>query len=181
MQRVVIVGTPGNGKSTLARRIAETRSLTHIELDALYHLPDWQEADEEDFRTNIQQRIDYANRDSHGWVIDGNYASRTKGFHLAQADTVIWLDLPRTLVTWRVLRRSIRRGAKREELWNGNRESLRSIVRRDPNDNIVLWAWQQHPKYQQQYIEAQQTPEWEHLNVIRLRSPEEVDRFSETL
>jgi adenylate kinase family enzyme len=40
----------------------------------------------------------------------------------ARADTVIWLDLPRRTVMWRVLRRSAVRAITRRELWNGNRD-----------------------------------------------------------
>ena len=58
----------------------------------------------------------------------------------------------------------------REELWNGNHESLRNLVSRDPDRNIVLWAWTQHSKYVERYSSAMTDPEFAHLDFVRLRS-----------
>lgn len=69
---------------------------------------------------------------------------------------MVWLDYPRRLVMARVLRRTLVRVALRRELWNGNRERWRSLLRRDPADNILLWTWTQHGRYVQKFL-----PQWE--------------------
>ena len=47
----------------------------------------------------------------------------------------------------RVTKRTLLRIVKRERLWNGNRESWRNALSRDPLRNIILWSWNSHAKY----------------------------------
>ena len=65
----------------------------------------------------------------------------------ARADLVVVLDLPRRTVMRQVVLRTVRRGVVRRELWNGNRESWRNALSRDPLRNIILWSWNTHSKY----------------------------------
>ena len=46
----------------------------------------------------------------------------------------------------RVVRRTLWRGLLRTELWHGNREDLRNLLRRDPDQNVVLWSWTSHAR-----------------------------------
>src|SRR5690606_8241840 len=85
-----------------------------------------------------------------GWVVDGNWNNRLAGA-LDGADTVVWLDFPRRVVMARVLRRTVGRALTRRELWHGNRERLTNLLRRDPEENIVLWAWTEHGAYRERY------------------------------
>jgi len=73
-----------------------------VELDAIYHQPDWQPLAAEEFRALVTAAIA-----ADGWVVDGNY-SAVRELVWARADTVVWLDPPRL----RVMRRIIWRTAK---------------------------------------------------------------------
>lgn len=140
MQRVAVIGSSGSGKTTLAAALARRLGVPHIELDALYHQPGWVPAAPEGFRAAID-----AATAGDGWVVDGNYGAAAESVR-PRADVIVALDLPRLVVLRAVLARTLRRGVRREELWNGNREPLASLLRWDPERSIVRWAWTQHPR-----------------------------------
>jgi adenylate kinase family enzyme len=171
MRRVSVVGNSGSGKTTVGRRLAAALGVPFAELDAVFHQPGWTELPVDEFRARVAGLAA-----GDGWVIDGNY-SRVRDLVWDRADTVVWLDLPRRRVMWQVVGRTLRRGVTRQELWNGNRESLRNFVRRDPEQSIVRWAYTQHGKYQDRYAAANADPAWAHLRFVRLRSPADVRRF----
>ena len=175
VRRIVIVGGPGNGKSTLAGRIADQLGLAHIELDSLFHRPGWESVSPDEFRLQLRDAIDAA---VHGWVICGNYDSVSQDIHLRLADTLIWLDLPRVTVTWRTARRTIRRAVRRERLFGQEiREPLGNFLRWDPNKNIIRWAWVYHPSYAVKGSRFFSEPEWAHLDAHHLRTPGAVADF----
>ena len=98
-----------------------------VELDAWVHGPDWSEVDDDALRARVTPVLA---RD--GWVIDGSYRRKLGELVLRAADEVVWLDLPMRVWVPRLLRRTVRRLVRREQLWNGNRESLRgAFVARD--------------------------------------------------
>jgi adenylate kinase family enzyme len=99
MQRVMVVGCAGAGKSTVARALADRLQLPVIHLDQHYWQPGWIEPDENAWR---QQQRTLAAADH--WIIDGNYSSTVEE-RLNRADAILILDLPRMLCLFRVLRR----------------------------------------------------------------------------
>lgn len=171
VHRVAVVGSSGSGKTTVASRLAARLGADHIELDAIFHQPNWHELPRDVFRERVQS---LAANDR--WVIDGNYAA-VQELVWARADTVVWLDLPRLVVTARVIRRTIGRVALRRPLWNDNRERLREVLSLDPQRSIVAWTWKMHPTYAHRYGPAATDPQWAHLRVVRLKSHREVNAF----
>ena len=105
-----------------------------------------------------------------GWVIDGNYGSKLGSLVLAQADTVVWLDLPVHIWLPRLIRRTTLRLAHREELWNGNRESLRDTIW--GRDALIPFALRMHRERRRTYPELLAP-----FPTVRLRTPADVDRF----
>ena len=175
MRRISVVGLPGSGKSTLSRDLAARWGLTWIELDSLYHQAHWTPRDRTEFRADLGQRL--AAAAPQGWVVDGNYSAVVPELVWPQADTVVWLDLPRRTVFPALLGRTLYRGALRVELWNGNTERLSQIFRLRPEDNLLLWAATNHPKYRRRYAESMMDPAWAHLRFLRLCSRTEVARL----
>jgi adenylate kinase family enzyme len=174
VQRISVVGNSGSGKTTLARGLAAALGIPHLELDAIFHQPGWQPLELELFR----QRVD-AFTAGPAWVVDGNY-SVVRDIVWSRADTVVWLDLPRSRVMRRVVRRTLRRTATRAELWNGNREPWSNLFRFKPDESIIAWAWTQHHMYRKRYLGAQADPANGHLHFVRLRTPTEVAAFLRT-
>jgi adenylate kinase family enzyme len=166
--RVSVVGTSGAGKSTLVRYLAEHLGVDQLELDSIYHQPGWQPLPEEQFAARVTE---FAARPD--WVIDGNYRA-ARLIVWARAEVVVWLDLPRLLVFRRLVWRTLRRGALRTELWNGNRESLLNLFR-GGDSNLLLWAWRHHGKYRQRYTAAMADPANEAIRFIRIRRRADAD------
>jgi adenylate kinase family enzyme len=175
VRRVSIVGNSGSGKTTLARALAERLDVDCVELDAMYHQPGWTPLPSEQFRARI---TDIAAAEH--WVIDGNY-SAVQDLVWARADTVVWLDLPKPVVMWQVVRRTLWRGLLRRPLWNGNRESLRNVVSRDPDRNLILWAWRHHDRYRERYRAAADDLRYADLRFIRVASRREARRLAADL
>ena len=160
-RRIAIVGASGTGKTTLARTLADRLSLPHVELDALHHGPNWTEASPDELRTRVSTELA-----ADGWVIDGNYASKIGDLVTSQADTVVWLDHPLPVVLWRLLRRTLGRISRREELWHGNRETWRNAF--VGRESLFAWTIRSHRRFRR---------ELPGRDLVRLRSPGEVERW----
>lgn len=174
--RIVIHGCSGSGKSTLARRLSAVTGLPLIELDSLFHQANWVPTPDAEFRVQVVQSLDQAEREHGGWIADGNYDSKLQGLVRARADVVIWFDLPKHTVMWRILRRTLHRAALREELWNGNRERWTNFLRWDPEQSIIRWAWTRHHVYRDRLrLEAAaHAPEQQWIRVASQRDVERV-------
>lgn len=171
VQRVSIVGNSGSGKTTLARQLAARLGAAHLELDSVFHQPGWQPLPTEEFRERVGAFVA-----GDAWVVDGNY-SAVRDLVWGRADTVVWLDPPRSRVMRRVITRTVRRAVRREELWNGNREPLSNFTRLAPEENIIVWAWTRHHEYRRRYAAAVRDPAYAHLRFVVVRTGEDLRRL----
>jgi adenylate kinase family enzyme len=170
--RIVVVGTTGSGKTTTARMLADRLGVPYVELDALFWRPEWAETPDEEFFRRVNEATQ-----GDGWVVDGNY-SRTRPVVWARADTIIWLDYCFVRVFWQLLRRSLRRSIRREELWEGCRESLgRQFLSRD---SILLWCIKTYRRRRRTYSELLRRADWAHLAYHRFRSPRALCHWLDT-
>lgn len=171
----MVVGPSGSGKTTAAAAIGERLGLPVIELDAINHLPNWQEMPRGEFRSTVMRRLGEA---TGGWVCDGNYTARVMDVVVQRADTIVWLRLPFRVVFTRLVRRTFRRAINREVLWNGNREPILWTLF---NPNSVVWymvrTWRSGTRHIEQVIaESNARP-----RIIVLRSPRDVARLLNSL
>jgi len=172
MRRISVIGCSGSGKSTLSAQLSELLGAPHIELDSLFHQPGWTETPRDEFRAALSARMA---RDA--WIVDGNYESRARDLVWGAADTVVWLDLPLTVVMRQVIRRTFGRLRRREVLWNGNRERWWNLIHPWPANNIILWSFTNYPRVRKRSTKAMSDPKCERLVFVRLRSRHEVDAF----
>ena len=128
----------------MARALATSLDTPYVELDAIHHQAGWTELDAAELRRRVEPIV-AADR----WVIDGSYRSKLGDLVLERADTVVWLDLPRRVWLPRLIRRTARRVVLREELWNGNRESLRGVV--GGRDSLIAFALRSERRRRQSY------------------------------
>lgn len=163
MKRVLVIGSGGAGKSTFSRRLGGRLGLEVIHLDVAYWLPGWVEPPEDVWERTVEEMC---GRDS--WVIDGNY-SGTLDKRLAACDTAIFLDLPRAVCVWRVLKRRVMyRRTRRPDVAEGCPETV--------NAEFLLWVWN-YPVRSRPKVLALLEKFGEGKRVVRLRSSAEVESF----
>ena len=169
MRRFSIVATAScSGKTTLGRELARRLEVPFVELDALHHGPNWTEATADELRARVEPVVV-----EDGWVIDGGYWGKIGDLVLRNADVVVWLDLPVRFWLPRLIRRTVRRVARREELWNGNRESVRNVF--FSRKSLIGYALRNYPRHRRVYPERLAP-----YDLVRLRTPKEVERWLAT-
>lgn len=163
MLRVLVIGCGGAGKSTLAERIGRYAGLPVIHLDTHYWNAGWRETPQEAWQAIVE---DLVIRDA--WVMDGNYGG-TMECRLAAADTVIFLDLPRWLCFWHVLKRRIRyHGRTRPDMGVGCAERVEW--------EFVKWIWNYRKNRRPAILERLRELEGD-KQVIILESRAAVEQF----
>jgi hypothetical protein len=166
MRRVAILSGPsGSGKSTFGCALAVRLGVPFVETDSLVHGPGWLERSGDEVRTALEPTLAL-----DGWVIDNPYRRLIGNVVVDQADTLIWLDMPMRVWLPRLLYRTLRRLARDEELWNGNRESWR--VAFTGREGLVPYAFRAH------FDTRRRIPmRYAGYPVVRLRSTGEVRAF----
>ena len=174
LERVVVVGSSGSGKTTFARELASRLGVTHVEFDAYRHGPNWTETPNDIFRSQLDEALS-ARRG--GWVADGNY-SVARDIVWPRATAIVWLDYKFPVVFWRLWWRTWGRAVRRTELWNGNRESLWGHF--FTKDSLFLWIFRTHWSRGKRYRVSFEQPEYSHLHVLRFRSPRQTRKWMES-
>jgi adenylate kinase family enzyme len=166
VKKVAVVSTcSGHGKTTLGKQLASILAVPFVELDALVHGPNWTETPDDELIRMLQPILA-----DDGWVIDGNYSAKFGNLVLERADTVVWLDLPTHIWLPRLIRRTTLRLVRHEELWNGNRESLKDAI--GGKDALIPFAFRMHRQRRRTY-----PARLARFPTVRLRTPAEVAAF----
>ena len=168
-RRIVVIGTTGSGKTTLARELACRLGVPHVELDALHWEPNWTPAESGVFSQRVTEALQ-----GDGWVVDGGY-SKVRNLIWPKATDVVWLDYALALKMSRLFWRTLRRSMTGEELWNGNRERFRNAFL--SRDSLFVWLLKTHWSRRRLFPQAFAQPEHAHLRVVRLRYPRETKRW----
>jgi adenylate kinase family enzyme len=162
---VIVASASGNGKTTLGRELAARLRVRFVEMDAWVHGPGWQELPDAELRERVMPVLAL-----DGWVIDGSYERKLGTAVRDAADVIVWLDLPLAVWFTRLLRRTWRRVAHDEPLWNDNRESWRTAVW--GWDSLFSYALRSHLRRRREWP-AQLAA----YPVVRLRSQAQVDAW----
>ena len=168
MKKILIIGSSGAGKSTFARRLSTKTNIDVVHLDKLYWKPNWVgTTDANEWKEKIDNVLV-----GDSWIIDGNY-SGTLERRLQSCDTVFFLDMPRLICMWRILKRFVlNRGKSRPDITEGCNEQL--------TWEFIKWTWnyptRSKPKVEK-LLEQYQTSK----TIVKLRSNEAVEGFLKTL
>jgi adenylate kinase family enzyme len=171
--RISIIGTAGCGKTTLARQLATMLHIPHVELDAFHWGPDWTPVANRIFIERAEAALAQDN-----WVMDGNYL-RVRFAIWERATHIVWLDYARWRIMQQVVRRSLWRIATRQNLWAGNRESLRKTFW--SQESIIRFAWQSYERQKQDYEEIFQLSLFRDTTLVRLQTPQATQRWVQNL
>ncbi len=162
MKRVVVIGSGGAGKSTFSRRLGEATGLPVIHLDSVFWKPNWQPTPAEEWEKTVAELV---RREQ--WIIDGNFGG-TRELRIRASDTVIFLDLPRLICLYRVIKRAITfRGKNRPDMADGCNEKF--------DREFAGWVWN-FPKRSRGRI-LEQMKEFPEKRFVILRSSRQAERF----
>ena len=167
--RVVVIGTSCVGKTTFAQALARVLNFPHVELDSLHWQPNWIPRPPEEFRALTAQALA-----KDCWITDGNYGA-VRDLVWSRATTVIWLNYSFPVVLWRAITRTIRRVLTQEELFSGNRESLRMAFL--SRESILWWVITTFHRRRRQYRRLFDTATTPRLAYVEFRSPAEARNF----
>ena len=126
--KIMIIGSGGCGKTTLAKALGSVTNLSVIHLDKHFWNSGWVATPREEWRK--KQQALFA---SDSWIADGNYTG-TLALRLERADTILFLNLPRGLRIYRVIKRWLQNiGKNRDDMPEGCPEKI--------DFTFLLWIW----------------------------------------
>ena len=164
MERVVILGPGGAGKTTVANELAERTGLPLVYLDRIFWRKSWAPAPRDEAERELAEAVEHER-----WILDGNFLASPCG-RFERADTVVFLDLSRRLCLWRVLSRCVRdRSRSRADLPASEGFDL----------ELLRWIWRYSRVDRPRVLELLEgLPE--QVRVHRLRTRAEVRVFLES-
>ena len=157
MERVMIIGSGGSGKTTLARQLGEKTGLPVVHLDNIWWSPgNWKHLEREAFDALLARELEKPR-----WILDGNY-DRTLEPRLEKCDTVIYLDFPRLVAFTGWLGRVIKNwGHAREDMAPGCAEWF------DPE--MAKWVWDFNKRNRARYHELLSRLEGKTVHIFTTR------------
>lgn len=163
MQRIVVLGTSGAGKSTVSAILAERLSLPHVDLDELANRPGRQKVPDDEFRARVHSVVG-----QQRWVVDGDYERKLGDLVLTSADTAIWLELPLRVTVARMWKRTAHLIRNKVEVRHGDVLTWRL--------DLLRWlAWEIRSHVRRRFTMRLRLARHEGLTVMHIRSQRQVD------
>lgn len=163
MDKIMIIGCGGSGKSTLGRALALKLSLPLVHLDQLNWRDNWSSVGKEEF-----DRLQQAELQNNKWIIDGNY-NRTIPLRLQYCDTVIYLDYSRLTCLLGVIKRVLtNRGKSRPDMAENCPERF--------NLEFLKFVWNFNKKNRQKYYDMLKTCD-DDIKVIIMKNRKDTRKF----
>ena len=148
MKRILIIGNCGSGKSTFSKKLNRHLKLELKHLDNLFWKPNWKETPKQEWKEIVRYIIK-----KDRWIIDGNYNS-TLDIRIKRADTIIFLDIPRSICLWNASKRVIKGKyfkVVRDDIANGCNERF--------DLSFYKWIWNYNKNVRQRYLNLLQSLE----------------------
>ena len=153
-KRILLIGCPGSGKSTLAKKLGQKTGLPVIHLDTIYWLPHWERRPTEEFESILKEELE-----KETWIIDGNY-NRTLDLRISYCDLIIYLDIPRRVCLWSVIKRRI-------QYANKTREDMQKECNEVIDYSFISYVYRFNKTHRKRYYELLENVEKEFLIIKR--------------
>ncbi|AJS61499.1 DNA topology modulation protein [Paenibacillus sp. IHBB 10380] len=167
MKRILVIGSGGSGKSTLSQRLSNILDIPVIHLDTYFWNPNWVPKTNEEWDKIVEQ---FTNEDH--WIIDGNY-SRTMDIRIKKADLIIFLDMPRFLCIYRIIKRRIMYHKK-------TRPDMNEECPEKLDWEFIKWVWNYRRRSRMNTIKKLDQIK-EHQQVIIVKTRKQVNELIERL
>lgn len=138
-KRILIIGSPGAGKSTLSMKLSRITGLELYHMDRLYWLPGWIPVQDDIFVERLRSVLS-----GESWIIDGNYQNSLQQ-RIERSDTIIYLDYRRSICLFRSLKRTFISSGQREDITEGCEEKL--------DIKFLKWIWNYRKKYRKETMD----------------------------
>ncbi len=166
MERILLIGCGGAGKSTLARQMGEILRIPVVHLDKLFWKPGWVEASPEEFDVLLAEEL---KKDK--WIMDGNFG-RTLPERIKYCDAILFLDFSRFACLWGVCKRVITTyGKVRPDMGDGCPERF--------DLDFLKWVWNFNKNNREKFY--RHLNEAENAETIVLKNRRMVKKFLEQL
>ena len=166
MERILIIGCGGAGKSTLAQQLGKKLNLPVVHLDKLFWKPGWVASPREEMNEKIRIELEKPQ-----WIMDGNF-NHTIPERIKYCDTVIYLDFGRLACLWGVCKRILTTyGTVRPDMGEGCPERF--------DLDFLKWVWNFNKKNRENYYRL--LNETEGIQTIVLKNRRMVKRFLQSL
>lgn len=166
MERIVIIGCGGAGKSTLAQQLGKKLNIPVVHLDKIFWKPGWVEMDKDEFDELHCQELA-----KDKWIMDGNF-NRTMPERIARCDTVIYLDFSRFACIRGVVKRVLTTyGTVRPDMGEGCPERI--------DFEFLKWVWNYNRDKRERNYRL--LNEASHAQTIILKNRRAVKQFLATL
>ena len=169
MERILIIGNAGAGKSTFARLLADKTKLPLVHLDKLYWHGTWEHLDREAFDKLLQTELEKPR-----WIIDGNF-NRTIPHRLQYCDTVFFFDLPTVTCLWGITKRVLTNYGKTRQDMGGNCEERFDKQKIELYSHVLTFNRQHRKAYYDLLSKA------ENVNVIVFKNRRQVHAYLRTI
>ena len=164
MNRILVIGGNGAGKTTFSIKLAEKTGLPLTHLDRLFWYGHWQSRTEEEFDALLMEVLRQPR-----WIIDGNYG-RTIPLRAGYCDTLIFLDVSTPRCLWSIVKRVLKNyGRSRPDMGGDCPERF------DPE--FMRHAMRLPKRVRQRYERMLQDPAFAHLTFLRLKGRRQAERF----
>ncbi len=166
MKKVIVIGSGGAGKSTFAKRLGQALAIDVIHLDQLYWKPGWVKTPVDEWEKIVERVLA-----GDSWVIDGNFGG-TRELRMRACDTIVFLNIPRYVCLYRVLKRFVWfHGKSRPDMTPGCDEKF--------DLEFILWVWNYPGRTKFRGIQTLE--QFTEKNIVILNSSREVDEYVKQL
>lgn len=166
MQKILIIGGNGSGKTTFAKKLSSKTRLPLVHLDKLYWKDNWQHATQEEFDSLLLAELE-----KNSWIVDGNM-KRTLPLRLKYCDTVIIFDFSRALCLWGAIKRCISNYGKSRDDMGGHCPEKISL-------DFYKRIWKENKSMIQNFYHV--VSQREDINVIIFKNRKQAKKFLLTL